>query len=150
MISPRRRARELALQGLYQWQIQASTLHDIELSLQEQPHFKQADRLLFQEIVRGVLTHREALDALIQPLLDRELAALSLVEHAVLWMGAFELQHSLHIPYRVIINECIEITKRFGGVDGHKYVNGILDKMAAQLRAQELSQAPARGPRTSS
>ncbi|MCB1911298.1 MAG: transcription antitermination factor NusB [Rhodocyclaceae bacterium] len=144
--SSRRRAREFALQGIYQWLLNNSGVALIEEHLAQVPGFDKADREIFVSRLRGTITNREALDAEIAPLIDREVAELSPVEHAVLLLAAQELTHHIEVPYRVIINEAIELTKEFGGTDGHRFVNGVLDRLAAKLRATEV-EAAAKGRR---
>jgi N utilization substance protein B len=90
-------------------------------------------------LLHGCIAEASALDAGITPLLDRPMAEISPVEHAILWIGEYEFKNCLDVPYRVVINECIELAKAFGGTDGHKYVNGVLDKLAADVRATEIA-----------
>ncbi len=104
--------------------------------------FDKADAALFESIVKGVIKHGAELGEQLTPHLDRPWAEVSPIERGILWIGAFELDAMPETPYRVIINESIELAKTFGGTDGHKYVNGVLDKFAAVRRADEL-QAPA-------
>jgi N utilization substance protein B len=136
--SPRRRAREFALQGLYQWRMGGNEEAAIEAHLQDVTGFDKADRESFVGLLRGVLAQRDALQSQLQPSLDRPFGELSPVEACVLLAGAFELINFPQTPYRVIINEAIELTKGYGGTDGHKYVNGVLDKLAAKLRPVEV------------
>ncbi|MBI4742235.1 MAG: transcription antitermination factor NusB [Betaproteobacteria bacterium] len=136
--SPRRRAREFALQGLYQWRIGGNDEAAIEAHLQDVTGFDKADRQFFVGLLRGVLAQQEALQSQLQPSLDRPFRELSPVEACILLAGAFELANYPQTPYRVIINEAIELTKGYGGADGHKYVNGVLDKLAAKLRPAEV------------
>ncbi|MDR1275702.1 MAG: transcription antitermination factor NusB [Candidatus Accumulibacter sp.] len=136
--SPRRRAREFVLQGLYQWQLSGCDEAFIEAQLSEAPDFDKADRKFFAELLHGVLVQRVALQEAFQVFLDRPCAELSPVEAGVLLIGAYELAHCPQTPYRVVINEAIELAKGFGGADGHKYVNGVLDKLAATLRTAEV------------
>ena len=137
-IPPRRRARELALQGLYQWQLNHATPAELLQNLSELDHFNGADQDFLRAELNGVIREHEGLRAMIEPLVDRKWGEVSPVEKAILLMGAWELAHALEIPYRVAINEGIELAKRFGGTDGHKYVNGILDRIAAQARPNEF------------
>ena len=137
MISARRRAREFALQAVYQWQVAGQTLADIEQQYVQADGFAKADSALFAKILSGVLKHSETLIAKLQPHLDRPWKEVSPIEGAVLLIGGFELEHMPETPYRVIINEAIELAKSFGGTDGHKYVNGILDKLTAISRSEE-------------
>ena len=136
--SPRRRAREFALQGLYQWKIGANDEAAIEAHLADSEGFVKADRDFFVGLLRGVLAQQADLQASLQTFLDRPFAELSPVEASVLLAGAYELTNDPQTPYRVIINEAIELAKAFGGTDGHKYVNGVLDKLAAKLRPVEV------------
>lgn len=136
--SPRRRARELALQGLYQWRIGGNDEAAIEAHLADAAGFEKADRQFFMGLLRGVLAHQESLQEQLQAHLDRPFAELSPVEACVLLAGAYELANYPQTPYRVIINEAIELAKGYGGTDGHKYVNGVLDKLAGKLRPVEV------------
>jgi len=139
MKNSRRRAREFALQALYQWLLNESAPETLLAQLQEQKEFPKADQPLAEALLRGVIGNVDALRQLITPYLDREMKGLSPVEHALLLLSAFELRDHPQTPYRVIINEAIELAKSFGGTDGHKYVNGVLDKLAAELRPDEVN-----------
>lgn len=137
--SARRRSRELAMQGLYQWLVAREDAGAIEAHLAStSPSFEKADREHFGELLHGSIRDIDALHAQIEPHLDRRIAELSPVEHATLLVGAFELTRHLEIPYRVIINEAVELAKTFGGTDGYKYINGVLDKVAARARPTEI------------
>lgn len=138
MKTARRRARELALQALYQWRLTGYAMAEIEPQLRAQKEFERADAALFERLVRGVPAQAAELDALLAPQLDRAPEALSPVEHCILLLGAYELQECPETPFRVVINEAVELAKTYGGTDGHKYVNGVLDKLAPKLRAAEL------------
>jgi len=138
MKNSRRRAREFALQAIYQWLLNESAAENLLAQLKEQKDFPKADQALAEALLRGVVGNAEALRQLLMPYLDREMKALSPVEHALLLLSAFELRDHEQTPYRVIINEAIELAKSFGGTDGHKYVNGVLDKLAAELRPAEV------------
>src|SRR6185295_8777246 len=138
MKNSRRRAREFALQAIYQWLLNESAAENLLAQLKEQKDFPKADQALAEALLRGVVGNTEALRQLLMPYLDREMKALSPVEHALLLLSAFELRYHAQTPYRVIINEAIELAKSFGGTDGHKYVNGVLDKLAAELRPAEV------------
>ncbi|MBL8480963.1 MAG: transcription antitermination factor NusB [Rhodocyclaceae bacterium] len=135
--SPRRRAREFALQGVYQWLVGGADAAAIDGHMQEVSGFDKADRALFTSLLHGVLDQAPQFDAQLGPLLDRPVDELSPVEHAVLLIASCEMQLHAETPYRVIINEAIELTKSYGGTDGHKYVNGVLDKLAPRLRPLE-------------
>lgn len=136
--TPRHRAREFALQGVYQWLLNHEDAGAIEANIREAHGFDKADKEHFDAVLYGVLRDAPKLRAELAPLIDRAIDQLSPVEHAALLIGAFELQHHVEIPYRVVINEAVELTKSFGGIDGHKYVNGVLDKLAARLRSPEV------------
>ena len=136
--SPRRRAREFALQGLYQWQLSGNDEAAIAAHLRDSSGFDKADREFFVGLLHGVLAQHALLQEQLQVYLDRPFAELSPVEASILLAGAYELSSYPQTPYRVIINEAIELTKSFGGTDGHKYVNGVLDKLAAKLRPVEV------------
>ncbi len=136
--SPRRRAREFVLQGLYQWQLSANAPGAIHAQLTAATGFERADAEYFETLWRGVVAAYPALVERFAPLLDRRPAELSPIERAVLAIGAWELEYRLEIPYRVAINEAVELAKSYGGTDGHKFVNGVLDKLAGSLRADEI------------
>jgi N utilization substance protein B len=139
--TPRHRAREFALQGLYQWLLNHEDAGAIEAHIREAHGFNKADAAHFDALLHGAIRDAAALRSELSPLIDRPIGQLSPVEHAVLLIGAFELKNHIEIPYKVIINEAVELTKSFGGIDGHKYVNGVLDKLAAQVRQLEMSAA---------
>jgi N utilization substance protein B len=139
MRSPRRRARELALQGLYQWQLTGAPAAEIARNLSELEGYGAADEAFLREELAGVIGEADALRARLEPLADRKWGEVSPVEKAILLIGAWEIAHVPAMPYRVSINEAIELAKRFGGTDGHKYVNGILDRVAAQVRPGEVA-----------
>lgn len=139
MKSARRRSRELALQALYQWQLAGQSLADIEKQYAAAEGFEKADAKLFSLLVSGVIKHHDSLQEQLAPSLDRVWNEVSPIERAVLLIAAHELSAMADTPYRVIINEAIELAKSFGGTDGHKYVNGVLDKLAAQVRAGEIA-----------
>lgn len=133
----RRRSRELALQGLYQWLLSGDDAATVLAHLAEQEGFDKCDREHLDALLGGGIEQAAALDAVLARHVDRKTTLLSPVEHAVLMIGAYELMHCVDIPYRVAINEAVELAKSFGGTDGHKYVNGVLDKCAADLRPNE-------------
>jgi len=137
--SSRRRAREFALQGLYEWQLNPRDAGAIDAHVREQEDFARCDRGLYDALLHGCVDQSAQLDAALARFLDRPINELSPVEHAVLWIGAYELQHCLDVPYKVAINEAVELAKGFGGTDGHKYVNGVLDHLAPELRPQEVA-----------
>ena len=137
--STRSRAREFALQALYQHLVGGNEAGDIDLFTRDLSGFHKADAAHYDALLHGCIENAQALDELIAPQLDRKLAELSPIEHAVMWIGVYEFQHCLDVPWRVVINECIELAKEFGGTDGHKYVNGVLGGLAPQLRAAEVA-----------
>jgi N utilization substance protein B len=133
----RRKARELALQGLYQRQLTGDPVEVIEAQLHEHEEFSKIDDEHFHAMLRGAIRDVVNLEARIQPCLDRPLDELSPVERAILLLATYEFVHHIEIPYRVVINEAIELAKGYGGTDGYKYVNGVLDKLAASVRTTE-------------
>jgi N utilization substance protein B len=137
--TPRHRAREFALQGLYQWLLNNEDATTVVNNIRAAHGFEKADADHFAVLLYGAIKDSVALREAFAPLIDRGVAELSPIEHAVLLIGAFELKNNLDIPYRVVINEAVELTKSFGGIDGHKYVNGVLDKLAPVLRADEVA-----------
>ena len=137
-LAQRRKARTLVVQALYQWYISKSDPLEIEAQFHEQNGGK-IDWEYFSEVFLEIPMQQEALDKHISPLLDRELNSLDPVERALLYLGTFELANRIDIPCRVVINECVELAKTFGATDGHKYINGVLDKLAKNLRSVELS-----------
>ena len=136
--SARRRSREFALQGLYEWLVSGTDAGVIDAHMREQEGFDKADRAHFDALLHGCITEAADLDAVLAKFVDRKTTELSPVEHAVLMIGAYELKHCIDIPYKVAINEAVELAKSFGGTDGHKYVNGVLDKSAMELRPTEV------------
>ena len=141
--SSRRLSREIALQGLYEWLISGAEAAVIDAHMHEQEGFEKSDRAHFDALLHGCIAEAADLDALLARHVDRKTTELSPVEHAVLMIGAYELKHCVDIPYKVAINEAVELAKSFGGTDGHKYVNGVLDKSAAELRPVEVAAARA-------
>ncbi|MBK6569065.1 transcription antitermination factor NusB [Candidatus Aalborgicola defluviihabitans] len=137
--SDRSRAREFALQGLYQSLVGRNAVDDIDTFTRDLAGFNKADSVHFDALLQGCVAEGAQLDALIVPLLDRPLSEISPIEHAIMWIGAYELQHCMDVPWRVVLNECIELAKEFGGTDGHKYVNAVLNGLAPSLRATEIA-----------
>lgn len=142
--SARTRAREFALQALYQYLVGRNEGDAIDAFTRDLVGFHKADAAHYDALLHGCIASAATLDAAITPLLDRKMDEISPIEHAVLWIGAYEFTHCLDVPYRVVINECIELAKGFGGTDGHKYVNGVLHKLAPSLRAGEVASDQAR------
>jgi N utilization substance protein B len=134
----RTRARGFALQALYQVMVGGNPADEVDIFTRDLSGFNKADAVHFDALLHGCAEQATALDALILPMLDRKLTELSPIEHAVLWIGAYELQHCIDIPWRVVLNECIDLAKEFGGTDGHKYVNAVLNQLAPKLRATEV------------
>jgi N utilization substance protein B len=142
----RRRSREFALQALYAWQIARGSPSEIVEQVRGYEGFERANAELAETLVRGVAERSAELEGLIAPFLDRSFASLSPVERAILYIGTFELCTQHHTPFKVIVNEAIELGKSFGGTDGHKFVNGVLEKLAASLRPVEFERARAKAP----
>ncbi len=143
--SARRRSREIALQGLYEWLLSGTDAGVIDAHMREQEGFAEADAEHFDALLHGCIAEASMIDEVLAKHVDRKTTQLSPVEHGVLMIGVYELTHCLSIPYKVAINEAVELAKSFGGTDGHKYVNGVLDKAAQGLRAVEVQAArPAR------
>ena len=140
-------ARQRALQALYQWEMTGQSLGDIEKQFMEvtdaereedEPGMKGVESKYFSELLHRIPASIHELDALTSPLLDRPIAQLDPIERSILRIGTFELKQRIDIPYRVVINEAVELAKQFGAEQGHKYINGILDKLSVQLRAVEV------------
>lgn len=134
----RRKSRELALKGIYHSLMNQSELRQIRRELADDPDFDRADEDYLRQLLEGVSEHMLELDQRLEIFLDRKISELSPIEHAILCISAYELIHDASIPYRVAINEGVELAKLYGGTDGHKYVNGVLDKIAAEARPQEF------------
>ena len=141
----RSRAREFALQALYQHLVGRQDAEAIDQFTRGLSGFHKADSVHYDALLHGCIRDAEALDALIVPLLDRPMKEISPIEHAVMWIGAWEFMHAADVPWRVALNECIELAKEFGGTDGLKYVNGVLYGLAPQLRAAEVEADRAAG-----
>jgi N utilization substance protein B len=141
--SARRRSREAALQGLYEWLLGGGDAGVIDAHMREQEGFSEVDAAHFDALLHGCIAEAADIDALLARHVDRKTTELSPVEHGVLMIGTYELKHCIDVPYKVAINEAVELAKNFGGTDGHKYVNGVLDKAAADLRPVEVQAARA-------
>jgi N utilization substance protein B len=135
--SARRKARRFALQGLYEWQLSGNPSYEIEARYRVENAMHKVDLDYFHELLSRIPTLTETLDALFEPFLDRAFETLDPVELATLRIGTYELKHRLDVPYRVVINEGIELAKTFGASESHKYINGVLDQLAATLRPHE-------------
>ena len=146
--SARRRAREFALQGIYAWLLRGGDgLQDageIDAHIRDDEEFRDADATWYKTLFHGVLRDAPALRERFMPHVDRPLDELSPIEHGILLIGSYELVHHLEVPYKVAINEAVELAKSFGGTDGFKFVNGVLDKMAVDVRPQEVQAAARR------
>jgi N utilization substance protein B len=141
MAGSRKIAREFTLQGVYAWLVGGADVTLIIANLKDDEQFKRADEAYFRTLIYGVIKEEDMLGVRISPLLDRPLAELSPIERGILLIGAYELLHSPDVPWRVAINEGVELAKKFGGTDGHKYINGVLDKLAQDVRAVEIAAA---------
>jgi len=137
--SSRRRSREFALQGLYQWQLAGTDAATIEQQMSAARGFDKTDRAYFSALLAGAIREAQRLEQSLQPYLDRKCAELSPIERAILLIAAYELENQTEVPYKVVINEAVELAKSYGGTDGFKYVNGVLDKLAADKRPHEIS-----------
>ncbi len=138
LAAQRRKARHYGLQALYQWHMAGADLSTIEAEFRGDYDFRNVDLDYFQAIVHGVPSQTDELEAILTPLLDRSLDELDPIERSLLRMGTFELKDRLDVPYKVVINEAVALAKKFGATDGHKYINGVLDKAARQLRKAEV------------
>ncbi len=134
----RSQARRHAVQAIYQWQMAGQDVRDIANQFLEEQDLGSFEVPYFQELLQGVPQHLSELDALLKPALDRAIESVDPVERAVLRLGAFELRFKPEVPYRVVINEAVELAKVFGAEQGHKYVNGVLDQVAKKVRAVEI------------
>lgn len=142
--SARRRSREVALQGMYEWLVSGAEAGVIDAHMREQDGFDKCDAAHFDALLHGCIDQAVTIDAVLARHVDRKTSQLSPIEHGVLMIGVYELTHCIEIPYKVAINEAVELAKSFGGTDGHKYVNGVLDKTAADLRPVEVAAARAK------
>lgn len=137
----RTRARRRAMQALYAWQMSGGNAQQVIAQFAHEQAHEIADLEYFEDLVRGVMQHEAALDAGLLPHLDRKVSEVDPVERAVMRIAAYEFKHRVDVPYRVVINEAIETVKRFGAEHGHTYVNGVLDKLAAEWRSVEVQAA---------
>ncbi len=134
----RRRAREFALKGIYEWLLSGTDVVSIDASAVEQEDFEQVDAEFYRSLLHGIIENFADLEASYSPHIDREAQSLSPIERSILLIGTYELKNNPQTPYRVVINEAVELAKSFGGTDGYRYVNGVLDKLVPELRAFEL------------
>ncbi len=137
----RRQARSLALQALYQWQMSGNTVTDIEAEFRTEQDLSRADVSLFVDLLHAIPRQVSALDEQLLPFIDRKLEDLDPIELTVLRIGGYELKERIEVPYKVAINESVNLAKTFGATDSHKYVNGVLDKLARTLRPDEVNAA---------
>lgn len=137
LAAQRRKARHFGLQALYQWTLSDASLIDIDAEFRVDNDFRHTDGEYFQALLRGVMQDVESLEALFSPLLDRALDDLDPIERNLLRMGTFELKERIDVPYKVVINEAVSLAKKFGATESHRYINGILDKVASELRTVE-------------
>ncbi|MEZ0309249.1 MAG: transcription antitermination factor NusB [Ramlibacter sp.] len=143
--STRSRAREFALQALYQYLVGRNDAASIDAFTRDLAGFHKADSVHYYALLHGCVREAAELDALILPLLDRKMEEISPIEHGIMWIGVYEFQHCADVPWRVVLNECIELAKEFGGTDGHKYVNAVLNGLAPSLRGAEVEADKASG-----
>ena len=141
LAAERRKARHYGMQALYQWYMAGASLSDIEAEFRADYDFSHVDLEYFQALLHGVPASVDTLEASLAPLLDRKLEELDPIERTLLRMGAFELRERPDVPYKVVINEAVALARKFGATDSHKYINGVLDKLARQLRKVEIDAA---------
>ena len=141
LAAERRKARHYGMQALYQWHMAGAALTDIEAEFRADYDFAHVDLEYFQALLHGVPAHVDELESAFGPLLDRKLQELDPIERTLLRMGTYELSERLDVPYKVVINEAVALAKKFGATDSHKYINGVLDKAARQLRKAEVEAA---------
>lgn len=138
LAAQRRKARHYGLQALYQWSMAGSALSDIEAEFRMDNDFRYTDGEYFTALLKGVASDVDALETLFLPCLDRALNELDPIERNLLRMGTFELRDRIDVPYKVVINEAVSLAKKFGASESHRYINGVLDKVARELRSVEL------------
>tara|TARA_Y100000385_G_scaffold268326_1_gene305253 strand:- start:212 stop:658 length:447 start_codon:yes stop_codon:yes gene_type:complete len=139
LAAQRRKARHFGLQALYQWTLSGAALADIEAEFRVDNDFRHTDGDYFTAILKGVTSDVDALEALFSSALDRSLDDLDPIERNLLRLGAFELRDRIDVPYKVVINEAVSLAKKFGATESHRYINGVLDKVARDLRTIELA-----------
>lgn len=137
----RRKSRELVLKALYRGMLNKTDLTPVFKDMLDDPDYRKADEVYFKTLLQNVSEKLDDIDAQVGNFVDRPVAELSPIEHSILRLAGYELMFDMSIPYRVAINEAIELAKIFGGIDGHKYINGVLDKLAAEVRAAEVNKA---------
>lgn len=134
----RRKARRFGLQAVYQWQLAGGDAHEIEAWFRTENDMHKVDLDYFHQLLKGVIAEVEDLDAALKPVLDRPVKELSQVEKAILRIGVWELLHRPDVPWKVVVNEAIELARLFGAEEAHRYVNGVLDKVARRVRPAEM------------
>ena len=140
LAAQRRKARHFGLQALYQWTLSGASAADIEAEFRIDNDFQHTDGEYFSAVLKGVVADVDALEALFSPALDRKLEELDPIERNLLRLGTFELRDCIDVPYKVVINEAVALAKKFGATDSHRYINGVLDKVARDLRTVEHAQ----------
>lgn len=140
LAAQRRKARHFGLQALYQWTLSGASAADIEAEFRIDNDFQHTDGEYFSAVLKGVVGDVDALEALFSPVLDRKLGELDPIERNLLRLGTFELRDRIDVPYKVVINEAVALAKKFGATDSHRYINGVLDKVARDLRTLEYAQ----------
>mgnify|MGYP001245132847 FL=1 len=140
LAAQRRKARHFGLQALYQWTLSGASAADIEAEFRIDNDFQHTDGEYFSAVLKGVVRDVDALEALFSPALDRKLEELDPIERNLLRLGTFELRDRIDVPYKVVINEAVALAKKFGATDSHRYINGVLDKVARELRTLEHAQ----------
>ena len=140
LAAQRRKARHFGLQALYQWTLSGASATDIEAEFRIDNDFRYTDGDYFSAVLKGVVRDVDALEALFSPALDRKLEELDPIERNLLRLGTFELRDRIDVPYKVVINEAVALAKKFGATDSHRYINGVLDKVAKELRTVECAQ----------
>ena len=137
----RSQARRCAMQALYQWQLTEQSFAEILAQFLERDEYKTADAKYFHELLSGAIEQQTVLSAKVAEFADRPWVQMDPIERAVLLIGMYELMHRLDVPYRVVVNEAVELTKQFGATDGYKYINALLDRAARDIRANERQQS---------
>lgn len=136
-IRQKQKARKLALQAMYQWSMTGHDVIEIEAQFHQANAMEKVDTAYFSRLIRAIPQHSTSLDSLLEPFLDRPIASLTPIELAILRLGAYELAHCPEVPYRIVLDEWVSLTKQFGTVEGHRYVNGVLNNLAGKLRTIE-------------
>ena len=140
LAAQRRKARHYGLQALYQWTLSGASPSDIEAEFRVDNDFRHTDGEYFSAVLKGVVDDVDGLESLFEPALDRTLNELDPIERNLLRLGTFELRDRIDVPYKVVISEAVALAKKFGATDSHRYINGVLDKVARELRQVELAQ----------